>query len=311
MMLDRRQLMLAAGASLFAPSSLNRLFAAQKGGPTKKVLFFIKSAGFPHSVVTRKGEAPSLAERVLTDLGKEHGFEVVATKDGRMFDPDKIGQWDAFAFETTGDLTTEGQAEKSPPMSPDGEKAFYDAIRAGKGFVGMHCATDTFGHHRHRGADDPYIQMIGAEFAGHGSQQKSKIKVVDPAFPGAKSFGSDAFEIQDEWYTQMNWADDLRVILTQVTEGMKTSGGDWMYSRPDFPETWARMHGKGRVFYTSMGHREDVWENPMYQGLLLGALGWATGKVDADVTPNVAQVTPGYKTPPTLPRPAAKKKKSA
>ena len=40
------------------------------------------------------------------------------------------------------------------------------------------------------------------------------------------------------------------------------------YERPNYPETWARMHGKGRVFYTSMGHREDVWENPMYQGLL-------------------------------------------
>ena len=61
------------------------------------------------------------------------------------------------------------------------------------------------------------------------------------------------------------------------------------------------MHGKGRVFYTSMGHREDVWENPLYQGLLLGALGWATGKVDADVEPNVAKVTPGYDTLPKAP----------
>ena len=49
-----------------------------------------------------------------------------------------------------------------------------------------------------------------------------------------------------------------------------------------------------RVFYTSMGHREDVWTNPMYQGLLLGALGWATGRVDADLTPNIKEVTPQY-----------------
>ena len=66
------------------------------------------------------------------------------------------------------------------------------------------------------------------------------------------------------------------------------------------------MHGKGRVFYTSMGHREDVWENPKYQGLLLGALGWATGKVDFDVTPNVAKVTPRLQGRPG--KPAAKKK---
>ena len=43
-----------------------------------------------------------------------------------------------------------------------------------------------------------------------------------------------------------------------------------------------------------MGHREDVWSNPMYQGLLLGALGWATGRVEADVEPNVRKVTPHY-----------------
>ena len=62
-----------------------------------------------------------------------------------------------------------------------------------------------------------------------------------------------------------------------------------MYQRPNFPMTWARNYGKGRVFYTSMGHREDVWSNPMYQGLLLGALGWATGRVEADIEPNFQQ----------------------
>ena len=49
-----------------------------------------------------------MAERILTEIGKEHGFEVVASKDGRLFEPDQIGQWDAFVFETTGDLTTPG-----------------------------------------------------------------------------------------------------------------------------------------------------------------------------------------------------------
>ena len=307
MTFDRRRMLLAAGAALFAPASLNRLFAAQKAGPAKKVLFFTKSSGFQHSVIARKDDAPAHAEKILTEIGKEHGFEVVASKDGRMFEPDVIGQWDAFAFETTGDLTTEG-TDKMPPMSADGEKAFLDAIRAGKGFVGIHCASDTFGHHRKRGEDDPYIQMIGGEFAGHGSQQKSKIRVTDPSFPGALSFGADSFTIEDEWYTQMHWADDLHVILAQVTEGMKTSGRDYLYARPDFPETWARMHGKGRVFYTSMGHREDVWANPMYQGLLLGALGWATGQAEADIAPNADKVTPGYKTLPSLPKPEAKKK---
>src|SRR5262249_37647411 len=197
-------------------------------------------------------------------------------------------------FETTGNLRTPG-TDQAPPISADGEKAFYDAIRGGKGFLGMHCAADTFGHFgdRNKGADDPYIQMIGGEFIIHGDQQPSRIEIADPSFPGlAGGFGSagQSFTITDEWYALKNMPEDLHVILVQVTDGMKGQ----MYHRPNFPMTWARNYGKGRVFYTSMGHREDVWENPMYQGLLLGALGWATGQVEANIEPNIRQVTPKY-----------------
>jgi type 1 glutamine amidotransferase len=289
----RREWLLSGGAAWLGVHAMNRVLAAPRT-QNKKVLFFTKSSGFQHPVITRQGDKPALAERILTEIGKENGFEVVASKDGRMFEPDQIGQWDAFAFETTGDLTTPG-TDKTPPISADGEKALYDAIRGGKGFLGMHCATDTFGHHgnRNHGADDPYIQMIGGEFAGHGAQQPCRIEIADAAFPGvAKGFGASggSFTITDEWYALKNMPEDLHVILVQVTDGMTGN----MYHRPNFPMTWARNHGKGRVFYTSMGHREDVWENPMYQGLLLGALGWATGRVDASVEPNIRQVTPKY-----------------
>jgi len=290
--MNRRDL-LAAGSALFLGMGLGSKALSQSKGETKKVLFFIKSAGFPHPVVTRKNGKPSLAETILIKAGKEHGFEVVASKDGGDFEPDKIGQWDAFVFETTGDLTTEGTSEHSPPITLEGEKALYDAIRGGKGFLGMHCAADTFGHHgkRNKGKEDPYIDMLGGEFIVHGAQQKSRIKIVSPKFPGVDpSWGGseNAFELQEEWYALKNFADNLHVIMVQETEGMKGP----MYNRPDYPMTWARSYGKGRVFYTSMGHREDVWENPMYQGLLMGALAWATGKVDADIEPNIHQVTP-------------------
>jgi len=295
MTLNRRQMLLAAGAALVAPGAWRRATAAGTGG-TKKVLFFTKSAGFQHSVIARKDGKLGLAERILTEVGKEHGFEVVASKDGRLFDPDKIDQWDAFAFETTGDLTTRG-TDGQPPMSVEGKQAFLDAIRGGKGFIGMHCATDTF--HSRGDRLDPYIEMIGGEFIVHGAQQKARIDVADPSFPGAGRFGA-SFEILDEWYALKNFQDDLHVILVQNTERMdKTPGNNKAYDRPNFPETWARMHGKGRVFYTSMGHREDVWENPLYQGLLIGALDWVTGKVDASIEPNVSQVTPGYKKLPS------------
>ena len=306
---NRREWLLAGAASWLGVSSAKGLLAQSKG-ETKKVLFFTKSSGFQHSVITRKDGQLSLAERILTEIGKPLGFEVVASKDGRLFEPDKIGEWDAFVFETTGDLTR-SNTDKQPPMSPDGEKAFYDAIRSGKGFLGMHCAADTFGHFgpkgmwpgtRDKGAEDPYIQMIGGEFISHGAQQEVDIEITDPKFPGvSEGFGRSGrtFKIKDEWYSLKNMPSDLHVIMAQVTKGMQ----GWEYHRPNYPITWARAHGKGRVFYTSMGHREDVWENPMYQGLLLGALGWATGRIEADIEPNIQQVTPGFDKLPVRPGP--------
>ena len=103
----------------------------------------------------------------------------------------------------------------------------------------------------------------------------------------------------EEWYSLKNFAPDLHVILVQDTEGMK--GFD--YERPKFPATWARKHEKGRVFYTSMGHREDVWSSEIFQNLLLGGLSWVFGNVDADVTPNLKEVAPEAA---TLPMPKKK-----
>ena len=148
-----------------------------------------------------------------------------------MFEPDKIGEWDAFFFETTGDLTKPGPHNDGQPISAAGEKALYEAVRSGKGFLGVHCATDTFGPHRGRGTDDPYVQMIGGYFGGHGPQQVAKLEINDAAFPAAKGFGTGTFEINDEWYNNVGLADDLHVIFTHVTEGMK--GDD--YKRPNYP----------------------------------------------------------------------------
>jgi len=128
--------------------------------------------------------------------------------------------------------------------------------------------------------------MIGGEFIVHGSQQDAVMHVADPKFPGLK--GVEDFKIKEEWYALKNFAPDLHVILVQETKGMK----DDPYQRPDFPATWARKHEKGRVFYTSMGHRDDVWKNEIFQNLLMGGLAWALGNVEADVTPNLEKATP-------------------
>ncbi len=64
------------------------------------------------------------------------------------------------------------------------------------------------------------------------------------------------------------------------------------YRRPNYPCTWARMHGKGRVFYTSMGHGEETWSNPFFQAIVRGGLAWAAGSVQAKLEPNLDRVTP-------------------
>jgi type 1 glutamine amidotransferase len=291
--MNRREMLVRTGAAAVT-LGLSRVplgWAAGADSPKRRILMYTRSQGFEHPVVKRGPNSQmSLAETIVKDLGAKHGFEVTCTKDGREFLPETIAKYDGFVFETTGDLTKEG-GDKQPPMPVEGKRAFLEAIAKGKGFVGSHCASDTF----HRGKQfvnqsreemDPYIAMLGGEFIIHGAQQKARMRVVDPSFPGAK--GLKDFVLQEEWYALKNFAPDLHVILVQDTEGMKGP----MYQRPSFPATWARKHHDGRVFFTSMGHREDVWQNKLFQDLLLGGLAWAVGNVDADITPNLHQVAP-------------------
>jgi type 1 glutamine amidotransferase len=303
---------IAAMSFALSPFLSSSTFAADApGGPKKKILFFTKSSGFQHSVINRKDKPDQLsyAEQILTDIGAQNGFEVTCSKDGTLFAPASRDQFDAFVFYTTGDLTTAG-TDKTPPISPENKTGLLDAIKNGKGFMALHCGSDTF-HSKsktakemirnvdEKGEDafDPYIQMLGGEFITHGAQQASTLHCTDLKFPGAAGLKDANFT--EEWYSLKNFAPDLHVIFLQDTTGMK--GG--MYQRKPFPETWARMHGKGRVFFTSLGHREDVWQKPEYRSLLIGAMNWVTGKVDADVTPNIKEVAPGADPAPFVPEP--------
>ncbi len=277
------------GAVVLAASAfpLHWIAAAEK--KKQKVLYFSRSAGFEHDAVKIKDGKPSISDRILTELGNRHGFDVVCTKDGRVFDGN-LDQYDAIAFYTSGDLTKPNKA-KTPPMSPKGKKRLLRTIARGKGFVGLHAATDSFHSKGPRNQNqteiDPYIAMLGGEFIVHGAQQEAIIRAASPHFPGVKQFGRNQ-KLKEEWYTFKNFARDLHVILIEDNEGME---GD-CYQRPPFPATWARRHRKGRVFYTSFGHRDDIWTNPLVQGIIAAGLAWAMGNVKVDVTPNIDRVTP-------------------
>jgi len=289
--MNRRELLLKSGAAALA-AGLSRFPRGWAAGdePKRHVLMYTKSEGYQHDVVKRKDGKLALAEQIATDLGRKHNIEVTCSRDGAVFNDD-LSKYDAFLFETQGDLTKLG-VDKEPPMTPDGKRALLKSIAGGKGFVGSHCASDTFHSAGERTQNqphdkqDPYIRMVGGEFIVHGDQQKAWMRVADHDFPGLKDVKD--FELMEEWYALKNFAPDLHVILVQETKGMKGEH----YQRPPYPATWAHMHHKGRVFFTSMGHRDDVWENPKFHQILLGGLSWAVGNVEADITPNIKTAAP-------------------
>lgn len=269
--------------------------------PLLHVLYFTKSSGYEHSVVRRENGAASYSERVLIALAPKHNLEFTFSKDGSLFSPGYLAQFDVIMFYTSGDLFSVGN-DGQPAMTPAGKQALLDAISGGKGFLALHSGGDTFHtmesgggnptdrHNRyiiHGDASDPFVKMLGGEFINHGQQQVARARVIDPKFPGCAEVG-DALECMEEWYTLKEFAPNLHVLLLLETATM--SGID--YQRPPFPLAWARSFGRGRVWYNGMGHREDVWDNPKFQSLLIGGIEWAGGRVPADVTPNLETVAP-------------------
>lgn len=263
----------------------------------KKVLVVTTTTGFRHSSI-------ETAEKVLAQLAQESGAFTVeyarvspnapeykgdngkqdkakyeaAIKEvlAQKMSAEALQQYDAVIFaNTTGDL----------PLP--NKQAFLDWIRSGKGFVGMHSAADTFRGHQPL---DPYVEMLGAEFKAHGPQVEVDAINQDKECPICRHL-PESWKVFDEIY-QFNGFDRSKVhgLLTlDKHPNNKTPG--------DYPVAWCKEYGKGRVFYTSLGHREDVWDpnwpdrkNPKevaeaYQKHILNGIKWALGLEKWDAKP--------------------------
>ncbi|MDX1681024.1 MAG: ThuA domain-containing protein [Akkermansiaceae bacterium] len=268
--------------------------AAHADDKPVRILFFSKSSGFEHEVIKWKKGELSYADKVLQKIGKKQNWEFEFSKDGSKFNKDYLKQFNTVIFYTTGDLTNPGK-DKHPPMTHEGVKALFDYINQGGGFVGLHCASDTFHsmgkvpkYHNHDCKSD-FICMVGGEFAGHGKQQTATNRVINPEFPGYENIG-DSFSLHEEWYALKNINPDMHALTVIETEGMKGNH----YKRPPYPTSWARMEGKGRVYYNAMGHREDVWDGELFQNMIIGAVNWTMGKVDVEIPTNLEEVAPDY-----------------
>jgi type 1 glutamine amidotransferase len=130
--------------------------------------------------------------------------------------------------------------------------------------------------------------------------QTANVIVNDPNFPGLQGVTSPV-SFTEEWYSLKDFVPDLHVILTLDTH---TMNGE-RYQRAPYPVTWARLHGKGRVFYTAIGDRPENWKNEFFLNLLSGGIRWAIGDANAQLDANLKQAAPGYAEIP--PKPPAEK----
>jgi type 1 glutamine amidotransferase len=260
-------------AAAVAVASLCGLAAGadQAPGAKKKILFFSPSFGFRHSVVTRPMTGQlSYAEKMLKEMAGRSGYEVYFSQDFHDLDnPGAYKQFDAIVFYTTG----------NPPINREGLLKY---VRDGGALIGIHTATDTFHSDGNCGPKWPeYTHLIGAAFRTHGPGHDAiVIKVEDPNNPATKMI-KQGWEIRDEIYLFREFSrDNCHVLLSVNTERTsdKSLAAHNMTRGEDCPIAWTRTEGKGRVFYTSLGHLEDVWANPLWQQHVLGGIAWAMEK---------------------------------
>jgi type 1 glutamine amidotransferase len=209
----------------------------------------------------------------------ENAFQARLKRELEKLSPENLKQYDAVIFNnTTGDL----------PL-PD-RQALLDWIRSGKGFLGIHAATDTYHGFK------PFIEMIGGEFETHGPQATVDILNDDPNHAAARHLPA-SWTVHDEIYLVKNYdRSTLRNVLSLDKHPNKRTPGH-------YPIAWCKRYGQGRVFYTSLGHREDVWEDDTpasfkrlnspavaqaFQKHLLNAILWTVGLAPGDATPQTS-----------------------
>jgi type 1 glutamine amidotransferase len=224
------------------------------------VLVFSKTAGWHH---------PSILSGVsaLQQLGDKHFFNVVWHEESRYFNDDYLKQVDVVVFlATTGDVLNDAE-----------QAAFERYIQQGKGFVGIHSATDTE-------YDWPwYQQLVGHTFVIHPEIQTAKLQVESRQFPGLESM-PDSLLWTDEWYDFTLARNPKLHYILSVDENSYDTNSDWGTKQGKgmgafHPIAWYQEFDGGRAFYTALGHTDAVYQDVLFQAHLYGGIYWAaTGK---------------------------------
>jgi type 1 glutamine amidotransferase len=241
----------------------------------KKLLVIGETKGFQHDSVSH---AMAMFEKLGYDSGL---FDVFLKTDTELITKKKLtgnaknlDYFDAVLFYTTGEL----------PLNDEQKSALISFVKDdGKGFLGMHSATDTF----YKWPE--YGQMIGGYFDNHPWHKEVKIKIEDHTFPGMAQF-ADSITLNDEIYQFRYFSrKDVRVLMSLDTSSVDMTDKRIKRTDGDFAVTWVKNYGKGRVFYSSLGHENAVLDRKDIQQMWLGAIKWSLGLVPGDATIPAAQ----------------------
>jgi hypothetical protein len=225
----------------------------------------------------------------IEQLGKRTAaYETVFNNDIAMFKPGVIDQFDAIVFlNTVGVLFDDKELRAS----------LLDFIANGKGFVGFHAAAATFVEYPVYDQFPAFGEMLGGtENGGHPWKptETFTVKLDDPNSPLTAMFQGSGFEIAEEAYQfqEPNLRERLHVLLSIDTEKSDMANRRFLPVRKedkDFPISWIKPHGKGRVFYTAFGHNPHVFSHAVILRHFLAGIQYALGDVSADDTPSAKQ----------------------
>lgn len=239
--------------TLLGSAAAFRPHAARAERPQERILYFTYSAAYRHEVIP-------VSKTILTLLGRNSGvFEVTATEDTSEFSIENLKRYAAVMFFTTGEL----------PLNAAEKMALLNFVRSGRGFLGVHSATDTFYTWPN------YLDLIGGYFNGHPWRQAVTIEVVDPSDP-LVAFLGNSFLIEDEIYQISDF--DHRgshVLLRLDPSSVDLNKPDVHQRFYGWPLAWTRYYGQGRVFYMALGHEASVWQDARYQRILTNAILWS------------------------------------
>lgn len=241
-----------------------------------RVLYLDQSVGWKHAPVVRPEQGGlALSEIAMIAIGQDSGaFVAEVTQDAREITPRRLAEVDVLVFYTTGAL----------PISPEAWRAVQTRVAAGQlGFVGLHSAADTAW--AYDGPGEPYADFIGGQFAGHPWTQGTPIRIetLDPDFP-AVSMWPVSFDYAEEIY-QYSGFDPERVRVLQTLDFAGTP-----LKRPyAVPVAWARQIGKGRLFFTNLGHTPSTWDDPRFRRQVAEAVRWTGRRSAGSARPDVSR----------------------